>query len=42
MTDYLTINLTPQEHQLLATLVVVLCVTYLLRKLFVYVTSDGV
>jgi hypothetical protein len=42
MTNYLTLNLTPQEHQLLIGFVVVLCVTYLLRKLFVYVTSEGV
>lgn len=42
MADYLTLNLTPQEHQLLISLIVAVCVIYLLRKLYVYVTSEGV
>lgn len=42
MTDYLTLNLTPQEHTALLWLVIGAGVIYLLRKLFVYVTSEGV
>jgi hypothetical protein len=42
MINYLTLNLTHQEHKALLWLILGACVIYLLRKLYVYVTSEGV
>ncbi len=42
MINYLTLNLTPQEHQLLMGLIAFGLVCWLFKKLFVYVTSEGV